>query len=85
MIETIELTKAYRSVRAVDGLTYTAQPGRVTWFLGLNDAAVSLHDPVSGGGCDGLLVYGRNENQGAESTLALLCTLQQAHRVASDR
>ncbi len=55
------------------------------WFLGANDAAISLHDPVSGGGCDGLLVYGRNENQGAESTLALISTLQQAHRVAGIR
>jgi ABC-2 type transport system ATP-binding protein len=36
MIETIELTKAYRKVRAVDGLSFTAQPGRVTGFLGLN-------------------------------------------------
>jgi ABC-2 type transport system ATP-binding protein len=36
MIETIELTKAYRKVRAVDGLTFTARPGRVTGFLGLN-------------------------------------------------
>ncbi|WP_240615923.1 glycosyltransferase [Nakamurella deserti] len=55
------------------------------WFLGYNDAAVALHDPVSGGGCDGLLVYGRNENQGAESTLALLSTLQQAHRMPASR
>ncbi len=51
------------------------------WFLGANDASVSLYDPVSRGGCDGLLVYGRNENQGAESTLALVSTLQQAHRL----
>jgi ABC-type hemin transport system ATPase subunit len=36
MIETIELTKAYRKVRAVDGLSFTAEPGRVTGFLGLN-------------------------------------------------
>ncbi|AGL20034.1 ATP-binding cassette domain-containing protein [Actinoplanes sp. N902-109] len=36
MIETIELTKAYRRVRAVDGLSFTARPGRVTGFLGLN-------------------------------------------------
>jgi ABC-2 type transport system ATP-binding protein len=36
MIETIELTKAYRKVRAVDNLSFTAQPGRVTGFLGLN-------------------------------------------------
>jgi hypothetical protein len=33
---------------------------------------------VSGGGCDGLERYGRNENQGAESTLALVSTLQHA-------
>ena len=36
MIETIELTKRYRSVHAVDGLSFVAQPGRVTGFLGLN-------------------------------------------------
>jgi ABC-2 type transport system ATP-binding protein len=36
MIETIELTKAYRKLRAVDGLSFTARPGRVTGFLGLN-------------------------------------------------
>jgi ABC-2 type transport system ATP-binding protein len=36
MIETVELTKAYRKVRAVDGISFTARPGRVTGFLGLN-------------------------------------------------
>jgi ABC-2 type transport system ATP-binding protein len=36
MIETIELTKAYRRVPAVDGLSFTAAAGRVTGFLGLN-------------------------------------------------
>ncbi|GAA2639001.1 ABC transporter ATP-binding protein [Paractinoplanes durhamensis] len=36
MIETDELTKAYRKVRAVDGLSFAAQAGRVTGFLGLN-------------------------------------------------
>jgi ABC-2 type transport system ATP-binding protein len=36
MIETIELTKAYRKIRAVDGLSFTAGAGRVTGFLGLN-------------------------------------------------
>jgi hypothetical protein len=51
------------------------------WFLGENDAGTALYDPVSGGGCDGLERGGRNENQGAESTLAAISTLQQAHRV----
>lgn len=53
----------------------------VAWFTGHNDARTSLVDPVSGGGCDGLERDGRNENQGAESTLALLSTLQQGRRL----
>jgi ABC-2 type transport system ATP-binding protein len=36
MIEALELTKVYGRVRAVDGVTFTAAPGRVTGFLGLN-------------------------------------------------
>jgi hypothetical protein len=48
------------------------------WFTGSNDANTSLLDAVSGGGCDGLERHGRNDNQGAESTLALLSTLQHA-------
>lgn len=52
------------------------------WFLGNNDAQTSLHDAFSGGGCDGLERHGRNENQGAESTLALLSTLQHARGLA---
>ena len=52
------------------------------WFLGANDAGTPLLDPDSGGGCDGLERDGRNENQGAESTLALLSTLQQARSLA---
>jgi hypothetical protein len=51
------------------------------WFLGDNDRQIALHDPVSGGGCDGLERYGRNENQGAESTLAMISTFQQANRL----
>jgi hypothetical protein len=51
------------------------------WFLGENDARIAMFDMVSGGGYDGLEPNGRNENQGAESTLALLSTFQQAHRL----
>jgi hypothetical protein len=54
----------------------------VAWFLGGNDTGVALYDSVSGGGCDGLHRHGRNENQGAESTLALISTLQHADRLA---
>ena len=51
------------------------------WFLGANDTGVPLFDPVSGGCCDGLERNGRNENQGAESTVALIGAFQQATRV----
>ena len=51
------------------------------WFSGSNDTGTTMIDPVSGGGHDGLEADGRNENQGAESTLAMLSTLQQAHRL----
>ncbi|MGZ6754746.1 MAG: hypothetical protein ACXVEJ_14900 [Nocardioides sp.] len=51
------------------------------WFEGANDSRTSLHDPISGGGCDGLEPGGRNENQGAESTIALISTFQQAQRL----
>jgi hypothetical protein len=53
------------------------------WFTGENDSRIALLDPVSGGGCDGLEADGRNENQGAESTLAMISTLQHAHRVCT--
>lgn len=51
------------------------------WFFGANDTNAMLFDPVSGGCCDGLEQNGRNENQGAESTLALISTRQQARRL----
>ncbi len=45
------------------------------WYLGRNDQQIQLYD-YAGGGCrDGLMQNGVNENQGAESTLAYLCSL----------
>jgi len=61
--------------RWLDALERTA-----SWFLGQNDSGTPLFDPASGGGCDGLERLGRNENQGAESTLALLSTWQLARQ-----
>ena len=58
--------------RWADGLELAVQ-----WFLGINDANTPLYDPITGGCCDGLEPFGRNENQGAESTLSALSTLQQ--------
>ena len=37
-----------------------------------------MWDPETGGGYDGLTATGPNLNQGAESTLALITTLQHA-------
>ncbi|MGA3218886.1 MAG: glycosyltransferase [Acidimicrobiales bacterium] len=48
----------------------------VAWFLGDNDAQAPMWDPCSGGGYDGLRADGPNLNQGAESTLSLISTLQ---------
>jgi glycosyltransferase involved in cell wall biosynthesis len=47
------------------------------WFLGRNDLGESLYDPTTGGCCDALHVDRRNLNQGAESTLAFLLSLQE--------
>ncbi|MET9438335.1 ATP-binding cassette domain-containing protein [Streptomyces sp. NPDC006551] len=56
MIEVNELTKRYGGTTAVDALTFTVRPGRVTGFLGPNGAGKSttlrmilgLHAPTSG-------------------------------------
>ncbi|HEY5093445.1 MAG TPA: hypothetical protein VII60_09275 [Acidimicrobiales bacterium] len=48
------------------------------WFDGENDAHVIMWDPATGGGYDGLHPDVANQNEGAESTLALVSTRQQA-------
>ncbi len=53
----------------------------VGWFLGDNDCQVALYDADTGGGFDALTPQGRNTNRGAESTLAMVSTLQ--HGAAS--
>lgn len=50
------------------------------WFLGNNDAGVPMFDLETGGGYDGLHPDRPNLNQGAESTLAMISTMQ--HRSA---
>jgi hypothetical protein len=57
----------------------------VGWFLGENDGHIRLYDPGTGGGYDGLLPHGHSENQGAESTLALISALQQGIALAGPR
>ncbi len=66
----------------------TGQPSWLTgielawdWFGGDNDSMILMFDPRTGGGYDGLERQGRNHNQGAESTLAMLSTAQQVRRL----
>jgi hypothetical protein len=53
------------------------------WFMGANDTGVALYDPASGACCDGLQREGRNENCGAESTLAALQAARSARSSSS--
>lgn len=52
----------------------------IGWFLGDNDIGAPMWDPLTGGGYDGIHARGPNLNQGAESTIALVSTLQLARR-----
>ena len=51
------------------------------WFIGDNDVGVAMFDPKTGGGFDGLHAHGPNQNQGAESTMAMLSTAQQLKKL----
>jgi hypothetical protein len=63
-----------------DGVTLA-----VGWFLGENDVGVPMWDGDHGGGYDGLAASSVNLNQGTESTLALITTLQHARALAPSR
>ncbi|AEV71451.1 hypothetical protein MycrhN_0820 [Mycolicibacterium rhodesiae NBB3] len=53
------------------------------WFEGANDLGQPMWDSDTGGGFDGLHADRVNRNQGAESTLAVLSTLQHAQRFSA--
>ncbi|AEV87707.1 glycosyltransferase [Actinoplanes sp. SE50] len=54
----------------------------IAWFLGDNDTGTVMYDSETHGCYDGLTADGPNLNQGAESTLALVSTLQHARTLA---
>jgi hypothetical protein len=56
----------------------------IGWFAGHNDLGSVMWDADTHGGYDGLTPSGPNRNQGAESTLALISTLQLAPRVSTE-
>jgi hypothetical protein len=57
----------------------------IGWFLGANDVGLPVADLGRGAGYDGLEANGVNLNQGTESTLALITTLQHARAMAPSR
>ena len=65
------------AARWIDGVRAAA-----SWFTGANDTGQLMWDPETGGGFDGLQADGVNRNQGTESTLAVISTLQHAQRIS---
>ncbi|MFH0795904.1 MAG: glycosyltransferase family 4 protein [Candidatus Omnitrophota bacterium] len=51
------------------------------WFLGNNDLNEVLYDSETGGCRDGLMANGVNQNEGAESCLAFLLSLQRLYQL----
>jgi hypothetical protein len=87
-IEAAALADACARAALVTGESVWAQHVQrvVDWFLGDNDSSSPMFDPATGGGFDGLTAHGPNLNEGAESTLALVSTLQHAqHLTAKSR
>lgn len=83
-IEVSALADACARASSVDAAALWPDTVRAAaaWFQGDNDAGALMWNPETGGGFDGLHADGVNINQGAESTLALLSTFQQARRYA---
>ena len=81
-IEVAALADACTTAAAITGATtwHNGVSRSVDWFLGANDIGHPMWDPATGGGYDGLTPHGPNLNQGSESTLALISTLQHGHR-----
>jgi len=52
----------------------------VAWFFGANDAGEPMWDPDTGAGYDSLHADGVSRNHSADSTLAVISTVQQARR-----
>jgi hypothetical protein len=84
-VEVAALADACARAAAVTGDTsWLAGVGLcVAWLLGDNDARTPMLNERTGGGHDSLEPSGRNRNQGAQSTLAMISVLQQGRRVSA--
>jgi hypothetical protein len=85
-IEVAALVDACARALSVTGDDFWAAGIRsgVGWFLGDNDAGVPMADTGTGGGFDGLGPDAANINQGAESTLALIATMQHGRALGTE-
>jgi hypothetical protein len=81
-IEVSTLADACARAATIDARSLWTEAIRsaAAWFNGANDAGQLMWDPVTGGGFDGLHADGVNLNQGTESTLAVISTMQRARR-----
>jgi len=86
-IEVSTLADACARAAAIDAASIWPEVvlAAAAWFMGSNDAGQLMCDPETGGGFDGLQADGVNRNQGAESTLAVLSTMQHARRFSTVR
>ena len=92
MIEVTALTRTYGGLRAVDGVTFTARPGRVTGFLGPNGAGksttmrvmVGLTPPTSGTATVLGRTYSDLPNPGREVGVLLDASAQHAGRTGRE-
>ena len=55
------------------------------WFLGANDGGAALADPDRGACHDGLEAGGVNRNEGAESTLVWLLSVERIRELGQGR
>ncbi|MEO8206611.1 MAG: glycosyltransferase family 4 protein [Chthoniobacterales bacterium] len=67
--------EAYQTTQDIFWLTEARKA--FDWFLGRNDLGLPLYNPKTGACCDALHMDRINQNQGAESTLAFLLSLQE--------
>ena len=92
MIQIDSLTKRYGAFTAVDNVTFTARPGRVTGFLGPNGAGksttmrvmVGLTPPTSGGVTIDGRQYADLPNPGREVGVLLDASAQHAGRTGRE-
>ncbi len=92
MIRVEALTKKYGAYTAVDGISFTARPGRVTGFLGPNGAGksttmriiVGLTPPTSGTAAIGGRRYRDLPNPGLEVGVLLDASAQHAGRTGHE-